>query len=52
MMPGDVIVSLGDREIDSADAFRQAVRESDLSAGLRMQVYRDGVRRLVFIKKK
>ncbi len=52
LMPGDVIVSLGDREIDSADAFRQAVSESDLSAGLRMQVYRDGVRRFVFIKKK
>ena len=52
LTPGDVIVQIGGSEIDSASGFNQAISDSDLSKGLRMQVYRDGVRRFVFIKQR
>jgi serine protease Do len=50
LTPGDVIVSLGGRQVESAEDFKQAISEGDFATGLRMQVYRDGVRRFVFIK--
>lgn len=50
--PGDVIVQLAGREIETASDFYQAISDSDLSKELRLQIYRDGVCRFVFIKQR
>tara|TARA_R110002049_G_scaffold288423_1_gene470950 strand:+ start:136342 stop:137868 length:1527 start_codon:yes stop_codon:yes gene_type:complete len=52
LSPGDVIVQINGRKIRSAADFKQAIGDFDLSAGLRMQVYRDGVKRFVFVKQR
>jgi serine protease Do len=48
--PGDVIVSVGGSAIADISDFRDAIKEEDLSRGIRMQVKREGVRRFVFLK--
>jgi serine protease Do len=48
--PGDFIVAIGGRSIQSAGDFRDALRDSDPETGIRMQVERDGARRFVFLR--
>lgn len=46
----DVITSIDRSEVTDADGFRDAVKNADISQGVRMQVISDGLRRFVFIK--
>jgi serine protease Do len=48
--PQDVIVAVSGTKIDSAAAFRAAIKDQDLSTGVRLQVMRENVRRYVFVK--
>jgi serine protease Do len=48
--PGDMIVAIGDKAIESVNDFRDSMRDQDPSAGIRMQVQRDGSRRFVFLR--
>jgi S1-C subfamily serine protease len=47
---GDIIVSVNGSDIASVEDFNNAVDSADLSAGVRMRVYRDGGTRFVFMK--
>lgn len=48
--PGDLIVAVGTARIGDLGDFREAMRESDVRRGIRMQVKREGVQRFVFLK--
>jgi serine protease Do len=48
--PGDLIVAVGAARIGDLGDFREAMRESDVRRGIRMQVKREGVQRFVFLK--
>lgn len=48
--PGDIILSINNDEIASVRDFNDAVEDVDLSRGVRMRVYRDGVSRFVFLR--
>ncbi|MBI2480498.1 MAG: PDZ domain-containing protein [Planctomycetia bacterium] len=48
--PGDMIVAIGDKRIESVAAFRDTIQTVDVASGIRMQITRDGVRRFVFIR--
>jgi len=48
--PQDVIVSVGGREVRTAREFREAVADLDLQQGIRLQVFRDGFRRFVYLR--
>ena len=50
IQPGDVIVSVGNSKITSTQDFRQAIASNNATAGLRLQILRDGMRRYVFIR--
>ena len=47
---GDVIIEVGRTKIESANDFRTALGERDLSKGVRMRVMRDQAARFVFVK--
>ncbi len=48
--PGDLIVAVGTARIGDLGDFREAMQESDVRRGIRMQVKREGVQRFVFLK--
>jgi serine protease Do len=48
--PGDIIVTVGEQPIASADQFRAVIKKQDVEKGIRMQVETDGLQRFVFIK--
>jgi serine protease Do len=47
---GDVVISVGDKQVRTAGEFRDTVEEQDLAEGVRMQILREGVRRFVFLR--
>ena len=49
--PGDIILSINDNETTSTREFNEVVKSVDLSNGVRMRVYRDGMSRFVFMRK-
>ena len=50
--PGDVMVAVGSKAIESIADFREAIGDSDPQKGIRLQVKRDGVRRFVFLRQR
>jgi len=48
---GDVIVAVGGKPVRNVDDFREAVKDADLSKGLRMQIHSRGLKRYVFLQK-
>jgi serine protease Do len=48
--PGDLIVSIAGKSIQSLADFRDATRDFEAQAGIRMQVLRDGARRFVVLR--
>jgi len=50
IQPGDVILSVNGTNTFTAPAFLKAVKKTDLSKGVRLQVMRDNVRRFVFLR--
>jgi serine protease Do len=45
----DVIVSIGGQDVEDVNTFEDAWENRDPNQGLRLQVYRDGLRRFVFL---
>lgn len=52
LAPKDVIVAVGNVEIENAAQFRQLLSEQDVETGIRLQVLRDGFRRFVVISQR
>ena len=50
MQPGDVVLAVGNKTVRNVGDFREAIRNLDVSQGIRMQVMRDGGRRYVFFR--
>ena len=48
--PGDLIVAIGTKPIESVADFREATRGDALKNGVRVQVQREGVRRFVYLR--
>jgi serine protease Do len=48
--PGDLIVAIAGKSVESVADFNQLVGEQDPTSGMRLQLERDGVRRFVFIR--
>ena len=48
--PGDMLVAVGNRSIESVVDFNEAMRELDTASGIRMQIERGGVRRFVYVR--
>lgn len=48
--PGDMIVALGNRPIETVGDFNEAMEELDSQSGIRIQIQRGGVRRFVYIR--
>jgi serine protease Do len=47
---GDVIVAIGNETVDSVSQFKEATSDLDLTAGVRLQIIREGVKRFLFIQ--
>ncbi len=47
---GDIIVSVAGSTISTAESFQHAISKQDLKSGVRLQIWRDGVRRYLFVK--
>lgn len=47
---GDVVVSVGDKEIQDLKQFREAMSKEKLQQGIRLQIMRDGIKRFVFVR--
>jgi serine protease Do len=47
---GDLVVSVGDQEIQSVSDFQEAMSKQDIKQGVRFQVMREGVKRFLFIR--
>lgn len=47
---GDVVVTVGDEQIDDVSEFRQQMSQQVLKDGIRLQVMRDGIKRFVFVR--
>ena len=52
LVPGDLIISVGDRPVENASEFYAALRTHDLSEGVRLRVKSQGMQRFVFLKKR
>jgi serine protease Do len=50
--PQDVIVSVGDQQVETAKQFRDAVEAEDPEEGIRLRVMRDGFSRFVLLRKR
>jgi serine protease Do len=47
---GDVLVTIGGRQITDTSQFREAMKEQNLKEGIRLQVMREGIKRFVFVR--
>ncbi|MBN1852714.1 MAG: Do family serine endopeptidase [Pirellulales bacterium] len=50
IQPQDILVAAGNTPIRNIEDFREAMKDQDLSQGIRIQVKREGMRRFVFLK--
>ncbi len=50
LQPGDVITEINQADVTSLNEFREALGRADLSAGVQLNVVREGVHRLVILK--
>jgi serine protease Do len=48
--PGDIITSVAGKSVRNLADYRQAMQQSDLSKGIRIQVWRDGAQRFVLLR--
>jgi serine protease Do len=48
--PGDVIIAVGNKPIANLADYRAATEEADLSAGIRLQILREGSRVFIFLR--
>jgi serine protease Do len=50
LQPGDIIVSINGKDIDTIDEFRAAIEKSDLAKGLRLVVESQGMERFAILR--
>ena len=50
LRPGDVVLEVGDRLVESVDDFERAMHEADLERGVRLAVRTGDAQRFVFLR--
>jgi S1-C subfamily serine protease len=49
IVPGVIILAVGDKPVTDLRSFREAIKDSDLKSGVRLQIQTKGARSYVFL---